>query len=96
MPIVSNIERRSAAYKVAKSWHEQADIARVHLDKETKQMKKLVDNKHIHVEFNMENLVLVKILSHNTSLPTYCRSVLLGGMRGHFLLLIGSSTYHTS
>ena len=62
-PIISNIKRRSAAYKVAKSWHEQVDIAQVHLDKETKQMKKLADNKHIYVEFNVENLVLVKILS---------------------------------
>ena len=49
-------------YKVAKSWHEQADIARAHLNKATKQMKKWTSSRHKHVEFDLGDLVLVKIL----------------------------------
>lgn len=50
------------AYKVTKLWHEQADITRTHFDKVIKQMKKWVANKRKHVEFNVGDLVLVKIL----------------------------------
>ena len=54
--------RCPAVYKVAKSWHEQTDIARAHLDKATKQMKKWADSKRRHLEFNVGDMVLVKIV----------------------------------
>nr|GFA56267.1 mannose-P-dolichol utilization defect 1 protein homolog 2-like [Tanacetum cinerariifolium] len=40
-----------AAYKTVKEWHEQADMARASLDKETKRMKKWADERRRHVEF---------------------------------------------
>ena len=51
----------SAAFKVAKSWHEHVDIARSYLDKAAKKMKKWADAKRQHVEYNIENLVLLKL-----------------------------------
>ena len=60
--ITSYTGRCPAAYKVAKSWHEQTDIARANLDKATKQMKKWADSKRRHLEFNVGDMVLVKIV----------------------------------
>ena len=60
--ITSYTGRCPAAYKVAKSWHEQTDIARAHLDKATKRMKKWADSKRRHLEFNVGDMVLVKIV----------------------------------
>nr|GEY40140.1 hypothetical protein CTI12_AA187700 [Tanacetum cinerariifolium] len=51
-----------AAYKMMKEWHEQGDIARASLDKETKRMKKLADEKRRHVEFEVGDQVMVKLL----------------------------------
>lgn len=52
-----------AAFKVAKTWHEQADIARSYLSKATKKMKKWADSKRRHVEFSVGDMVFVKILA---------------------------------
>ena len=40
-----------AAYKLAKGWHEQADIARSYLEKAARKMKKWADKKRRHAEF---------------------------------------------
>ncbi|GMQ12089.1 hypothetical protein CsSME_00054546 [Camellia sinensis var. sinensis] len=59
----TNSARSPSAYKVAKSWNEQVDVARSYLDKATKKMKKWADEKRRHREFNIGDLVMVKILS---------------------------------
>ncbi|GJV02084.1 reverse transcriptase [Tanacetum coccineum] len=47
-------ESSPTAYKTMKEWHEQANLARVSLDKVTKKMKKWADEKRRHVEFGSE------------------------------------------
>jgi hypothetical protein len=54
--------RSPAAFKFAKGWQEQADVARSYLDKATKKMKKWADKKRRHVEYQVGDLVLVKLL----------------------------------
>ena len=51
-----------AAYKTMKEWHEQADLARASLDKAAKKMKKWADEKRRHVEFEVGDQVMVKLL----------------------------------
>nr|GEX74491.1 hypothetical protein [Tanacetum cinerariifolium] len=50
-----------AAFKTIKEWHKQADVARVSLDKATKKMKKWEDERRRHVEFEVEDQVMVKL-----------------------------------
>lgn len=54
--------RSPAAFKFAKGWHEQADIARSYLDKASKKMKKWADKKRRNLEYQVGDLVLVKLL----------------------------------
>ncbi|RVW96749.1 Transposon Tf2-8 polyprotein [Vitis vinifera] len=54
--------RSPAAFKFAKGWHEQADIARSYLDKAAKKMKKWADKKRRHTEYKVGDMVLVKLL----------------------------------
>ncbi|GKB46820.1 putative nucleotidyltransferase, ribonuclease H, partial [Tanacetum coccineum] len=51
-----------AAYKTMKEWHEQADLARASLDKAAKKMKKWADERRRHVEFEVGDQVMVKLL----------------------------------
>ena len=51
-----------AAYKLAKGWHEQDDIARSYLEKAARKMKKLAYHKRRHAEFQVGDLVLVKLI----------------------------------
>ncbi|GKB04342.1 hypothetical protein Tco_0832485 [Tanacetum coccineum] len=50
------------AYKKIKEWHEQADLAWASLDKEAKKMKKWADERRRHVEFEVGDQVMVKLL----------------------------------
>ncbi|KAL5808962.1 hypothetical protein ACOSQ3_029653 [Xanthoceras sorbifolium] len=54
--------RSPGSYKLAKDWQEQADIARSYLDKAARKMKKWADKKRRRVEFQVGDLVLVKLL----------------------------------
>nr|GEX73184.1 hypothetical protein CTI12_AA187700 [Tanacetum cinerariifolium] len=45
-----------------KEWHEQVDMARASLDKATKRMKKWADKRRRHVEFEVGDQVMVKLL----------------------------------
>ncbi|RVW69256.1 Transposon Tf2-8 polyprotein [Vitis vinifera] len=54
--------RSPTAFKFAKGWHEQADIARSYLDKAAKKMKKWADKKRRHTEYKVGDMVLVKLL----------------------------------
>ena len=49
-----------AAYKFAKSWQEQADIARAYLAKAAERMKKHADKKRTDREFQVGDLVMLK------------------------------------
>ncbi|RVX13860.1 Transposon Tf2-8 polyprotein [Vitis vinifera] len=49
--------RSPAAFKFAKGWHEQADIARSYLDKAAKKMKKWADKKRRHTEYKVGDMV---------------------------------------
>lgn len=51
-----------AAHKLAREWHEQADITRACLDKAARKMKKWADTRRRHLEFNEGDLVLIKLL----------------------------------
>ncbi|KAH7663384.1 Ribonuclease H protein [Dioscorea alata] len=55
-----------AAFKFAKGWQEKADMARAYLAKASKKMKKWADMKRRHVEFEEGDLVMVKLLQHQT------------------------------
>ncbi|KAJ4699844.1 Ty3/gypsy retrotransposon protein [Melia azedarach] len=61
--LASSYDGRSpGAFKFAKAWHEQADLARAYLDKAAKKMKKWADKKRRDVEFQEGDLVMVKLL----------------------------------
>lgn len=95
MLIMSYTMRCPAAYKVTKSWCEQADIAWAHVDKATKRMKKWVDNKRRHVKFNVGDLVLVKILlSQHKSIHSLHKG-LVQRYEGPFLVIkrVGNVSY---
>lgn len=51
-----------AAYRFAKGWQEKADLARSYLDKAAKRMKKWADKKRRPVDYQVGDLVLVKLL----------------------------------
>nr|GEU57083.1 hypothetical protein [Tanacetum cinerariifolium] len=51
------------AYKTMKEWHDQADMAWASLEKATKRMKKWADERRRHVEFEVGDQVMVKLLS---------------------------------
>ncbi|GJW79945.1 putative nucleotidyltransferase, ribonuclease H [Tanacetum coccineum] len=61
--LVASYEGSSpAAYKTMKEWHEQEDLARTSLDKVAKKMNKWADEKRRHVEFEVKDQVMVKLL----------------------------------
>ena len=49
-------------YKFAKGWHEQTDIVRSYLEKAARKIKKWADKKRRHAEFQVGDLVLVKLI----------------------------------
>ncbi|GJU42206.1 putative nucleotidyltransferase, ribonuclease H [Tanacetum coccineum] len=49
-------------YKTMKEWHEQAELTQASLDKAAKKMKKWADEKRRHVEFEVGDQVMVKLL----------------------------------
>ncbi|PON58022.1 hypothetical protein PanWU01x14_169530, partial [Parasponia andersonii] len=50
------------AFKFAKRWHEQVELARAYLNKASKIMKNWADKRRRHVEYQEGDLVLVKLL----------------------------------
>ncbi|VFQ66115.1 unnamed protein product [Cuscuta campestris] len=55
-----------SAFKFAKGWHEQTDIARAYLPKAAKKMKRWADARRRHLEFEEGDLVMVKLLPHQS------------------------------
>ncbi|KAH9722467.1 Endonuclease [Citrus sinensis] len=51
-----------AAHKLAREWHEEADITRAYLDKAARKMKKWADTRRRHVEYNEGDQVIIKLL----------------------------------
>ncbi|GJT90847.1 hypothetical protein Tco_1079692 [Tanacetum coccineum] len=61
--LVASYEGSSpTVYKTMKEWHEQADLAWASLDKDAKMMKKWADERRRHVEFDVGDQVMVKLL----------------------------------
>ncbi|TXG67083.1 hypothetical protein EZV62_008358 [Acer yangbiense] len=50
------------AHKLAREWHEHADITQACLDKAARKMKKWADTKRQHLKFSEGDLVLIKLL----------------------------------
>ncbi|KAH9726762.1 Endonuclease [Citrus sinensis] len=51
-----------AVHKLAREWHEEADITRAYLDKVARKMKKWADTRRRHVEYKEGDQVLIKLL----------------------------------
>ena len=56
------IRKSPTAFKFAKMWHKQADIACSYLDKAIKKIKKWSDKKQHHIECEVGDMVLVKLI----------------------------------
>ena len=74
-------------FKFAKRWQEQADIARSCLDKAAKKMKKWVDKKRRHIEYQVGNLLLVKLLPQQFKSKTSMHKGLVRRYEDPFLIL---------
>ncbi|KAH9752508.1 Endonuclease [Citrus sinensis] len=51
-----------AAHKLAREWHEEADITRAYLDKAARKMKKWADTRRRHVEYKEGDQVMINLL----------------------------------
>lgn len=54
--------KSAVAHKLAREWHEEADITRAYLDEAARKMKKLADSQRRHVEYKEGDQVIVKLL----------------------------------
>ncbi|KAE8717235.1 nuclear transcription factor Y subunit C-4-like [Hibiscus syriacus] len=83
------------ATKMAKSWEENADIARTCLEKARKNMKKWADEKRRHREFTVGNLVLVKLLPQQFKALRSVHKGLIRRYEGPFQVLakVGKVSY---
>ncbi|GJY19123.1 reverse transcriptase [Tanacetum coccineum] len=75
------------AYKTMKEWHEQADLARVSLDKAAKKIKKWADEKRRHVEFEVRDQVMVKLLPQQFKSLRKVHKGLIRRYEGPFLVI---------
>nr|GEW67086.1 hypothetical protein CTI12_AA187700 [Tanacetum cinerariifolium] len=84
-----------AAYKTMKEWHEQADLARASLDKTAKKMKKWADEKRRHIEFEVGDQVMVKLLPHQFKTLRMVHKGLIRRYEGPFPVIgrIGKVSY---
>ncbi len=82
-----------AAYKFAKSWSEETDLARSCLHKASKRMKKWADRKRRHVEYQEGDQVLVKL--HNVLRHKDVHKALVRRYEGPFRVLkrVGKVAY---
>ncbi|KAI5652974.1 hypothetical protein M9H77_30161 [Catharanthus roseus] len=63
LTLATSYEGKSpSAFKFAKSWHEQTELARAYLNKASKRMKKWADKRRRPLEFQEGDLVMVKLL----------------------------------
>ena len=75
------------AFKFAKGWHEQSDIARSYLDKATKKIKKWSEKKQRHTEYKVGDMVFVKLLPQQFKLLRPMHKGLLRRYEGPFPIL---------
>ncbi|KAE8662634.1 cytochrome P450 78A7-like [Hibiscus syriacus] len=83
------------AAKMAKSWEENADIARACLEKARKKMKKWADEKRRHREFSVGDLVFVKLLPQQFKALRSVHKGLIRRYEGPFQVLakVGKVSY---
>ncbi|KAI3465181.1 hypothetical protein Pfo_021844 [Paulownia fortunei] len=81
---------------MAKSWEEQADLARSCLEKTHQQMKKWADERRLPQEFNIGNPVLVKLLSQQFKALPGLHKDLVRRYEGPFPIMakVGKVSYH--
>nr|XP_048321702.1 uncharacterized protein LOC125419544 [Ziziphus jujuba var. spinosa] len=84
-----------AAFKVAKAWHKQVDLARSYLHKATKKMEKWADTQRRHVEYQVGDLVFVKILPSQHKSTRGLHKGLVRRYEGPFLIIkkVGKVSY---
>ncbi|GJY14837.1 putative nucleotidyltransferase, ribonuclease H [Tanacetum coccineum] len=82
-------------YKTMKEWHEQADLARASLDKAAKKMKKWADEKKRHIEFEVGDQVMVKLLPQQFKSLRKVHKGLIRRYEGHFPVIgrVGNVSY---
>nr|GEU54042.1 hypothetical protein [Tanacetum cinerariifolium] len=76
-----------ASYKMMKEWHEQVDMAQASLDKATKRMKKWADERSRHVEFEVGDQVMVKLLPQQFKSLRKVHKGLIQRYEGPFLVI---------
>ncbi|GJS75060.1 hypothetical protein Tco_0724941, partial [Tanacetum coccineum] len=76
-------------------WHEQANLARASLDKAAKKVKKWADAKRRHVEFEVGDQVMVKLLPQQFKSLRKVHKGLIRRYEGPFLMIgrVGKVSY---
>ncbi|KAH9686696.1 hypothetical protein KPL70_014459 [Citrus sinensis] len=59
---LGNFPETIVAHKLAREWHEEADITRAYLDKAARKMKKWADTRRRHVKYKEGDQVMIKLL----------------------------------
>lgn len=83
------------AFKTVMSWHEQAETAKSYLNKAAKKMKKWADVKRKPLEFNVGDLVMVKIITQRLKATRPLHQGLVRRYEGPFTILkkVGKAAY---
>ena len=83
------------AYKLAREWHEEADLTRARLDKAAKRMKKWVDEKRRLGEYSARDLVMVKRFPNPFNSLRQVHKGLVRRYEGPFLIVkrVGATAY---
>ncbi|KAL6329497.1 hypothetical protein AAG906_021505 [Vitis piasezkii] len=70
---ISYTRRSPVAFKFAKGWHKQADIAHSYLDKVAKKMKKWADKKQCHTEYKVGDMLPPRLKIHPVFHASYLK-----------------------
>ncbi|GJZ72768.1 hypothetical protein Tco_0636914 [Tanacetum coccineum] len=83
------------AYKSIKEWHEQEDLSQESLDKAAKKIKKWADEKRRHVEFEVRDQVMVKLLPQQFKSLRKVHKILIRRYEGPFPVIghVGKVSY---
>ncbi|KAH9753791.1 Endonuclease [Citrus sinensis] len=84
-----------AAHKLAREWHEEADITQAYLDKAARKMKKWADTRRRHVEHKEGDQVMIKLLPQQFKTLRKVHKGLVRRYEGPFRVVrrVGSVSY---
>ncbi|KAK3042183.1 hypothetical protein RJ639_001303 [Escallonia herrerae] len=87
--------RSPLAAQVARSWNEQADVARSYLDKAGRKMKKWADKRRRPKEYNLGDMVMLKLLPQQFKSFRKVHKWLIRKYEGPFSIVakIGKASY---